>query len=197
MRVLHEQERRIPENPAGDSVTDHPSDDAVERAASPSFERLYARLHEIASASLSSESVGHTLQPTALIHEAYLRLARDGEPIVNDTSHFLALSARAMRRVLVDHARRRAADKRVGERRRVTLSDIPDSNGRDVDVLALEGALQELTARSPRAAEIVELRFYGGLTVAETAAILEVSERTVYDDWAFARAWLARALADE
>jgi RNA polymerase sigma factor (TIGR02999 family) len=161
------------------------------------FERLYERLHEIAAASMSSESGGHTLQPTALIHEAYLRLSGEGEPAVEDTGHFLALSARAMRRVLLDHARRKKADKRGGGWLRVTLHDMPDASHAEVDVLDLDRVLERLAESSERAARIVELRFFGGMSVSDTAQSLGVSERTVYDDWAFARVWLARELDED
>ncbi len=155
-------------------------------------------LHRLAEAALRRERVGHTLQPTALVHEAWLRLHSGREGRFSDETHFQAVAATALREVLVDHARRRAAGKRGGSWTRVTLSDDVSFGGpAGLDVLALEEALEALSAEDARAARVVELRFFGGLTTGETAAVLDVSRRTVDADWRFARAWLMRALAPD
>lgn len=136
------------------------------------------------------ESAGHTLQPTALVNEACLRLMGGGTEWQN-RRHFFGAAAEAMRRVLVDHARRRDAAKRGGGLLRVTLTglDLEDA-GADVDVLALEDALQELEAENTRLARLVELRFFAGFSIEEAAAALDISSATVKRDWSFTRAWL-------
>jgi RNA polymerase sigma factor (TIGR02999 family) len=156
---------------------------------------LYDELRRIARRQLRAEAAGHSLQPTALVHEAYLRLAsKEGIGWCGRT-HFLMAAAGEMRRVLVDHARARAAQKRGGRPRRVTLAEallvVPD---RAVEVLALDEALAALAARSPRQARVAEMRLFAGMLVAEVADVLGVSERTVKDDWRVGRAWLARQL---
>jgi RNA polymerase sigma factor (TIGR02999 family) len=153
-------------------------------------------LHQLAEQALRGERRGHTLQPTALVHEAWLRL-NSGEPAqYNDQTHFQAVAARALREVLVDHARRRAAAKRGGAWTRVTLSQaVSEAPDDGVDVLALEEALVRLAADDARAARVVELRFFGGLSIPEVAGALQVSPRTIDSDWQFARAWLMRELA--
>ena len=144
---------------------------------------------------IASERAGHTLQPTALVHEAWMRL--EGDERWNDRQHFFATAARAMRRVLVDHARGRGRSKRAGGWRRVELEEA-DSAGalltEEVDLVELDAALAELEVLSPRQTRVVELRFFSGLEVDAVAAVLDVSEATVARDWRFARAWLARAL---
>lgn len=162
------------------------------------FEAVYEQLRAIASRHLRGAQAP-TLQATVLVHEAWLRIAAaPTPPLFRDRAHFSALAARAMRQVLVDHLRRRNADKRGGGWERVTLSGVVDASDRDrVDVLALDRALSELQALSPRQASIVELRYFGGLSVPETAACLEVSTSTVEKEWRAARAWLGVALSGE
>jgi RNA polymerase sigma-70 factor, ECF subfamily len=154
----------------------------------------YAELRKIASLHLRRERPDHTLQPTALVHEAYLRLLGGAVLSADDRVHFLRAASSAMRRVLVDHARARNALKRGGALQ-VTLDDA--MRGHDVpviDMLVLDDALERLGAAEPRWAQVVELKFFGGLDVPEIAATLGLSPATVKRDWQFARAWLARAL---
>ena len=154
--------------------------------------QVYDELHRLAQRYLSGERREHTLQATALVHEAWLRVGEHGTA---DRDHFLALSARAMRRVLVDHARSRARQKRGGDWERVTLSGVLlDDDGRDPDVLEIHELLERLAERDERAARVVELRFFGGLTVPEVARVLGVSTGTVDTDWFAAKAWLLREL---
>jgi RNA polymerase sigma factor (TIGR02999 family) len=159
---------------------------------------VYEELRALARAHLAGERAGHTLQPTALVHEAYLRLVggeQGGDRAFNGRQHFFATAATAMRRILVDHARERNALKRGGGRR-VDLSDgdavaVDD----DLDLVGLDDALKKLEAVDKRRARVVTFRFFGGLTVDETATALGVSPATVKNDWAFARAWLLREMA--
>ena len=160
---------------------------------------LYGELRGLARRALARERRNHTLQPTALVHEAYLRLAAQrGEGFVS-RAHFLGLASRMMRRILVDHARRRNADRRGGGSIAVTLDEdllvAPPDAG--VDLLLLHEALTELSRLDPRQGRVVELRFFGGLTVEETAGILEISEPTVNRDWQTARIFLRHALRSE
>ncbi|MCB9524535.1 MAG: sigma-70 family RNA polymerase sigma factor [Myxococcales bacterium] len=155
---------------------------------------VYDELRRRAGALMRRERAGHTLQPTALVHEAYLRMIRQEEALAG-RSHFFALSAQMMRRVLVDHARGRGRHKRGGDQIRVELDEkLKLSVERDHDVLALDEALQRLAELDPRQAQIVELRFFGGLTVAEVAEVLQVSKRTVEAEWTMIKAWLRREL---
>lgn len=157
---------------------------------------IYDQLHEIAARLSAKERRGHTLAATALVNEAYVRLIDQKNVDANDRAHFFAVAANVIRRILVDHARQRDAEKRGGDWKRITLSDVDrpsDENG--VDLLDLHDALSRLNEISPRAASVVELRYFGGLTVHEAAESLKVSPRTVADEWAFARAWLARELS--
>ncbi len=138
----------------------------------------------------------HTLQPSAIVNEAYLRLARQDPVTFGDRPRFMAMAARAMHEVLVDHARRRMAAKRGGGRRRVTLVDsLPGEQRNPIDLLALDEVLEELAREHERPAKIVELRFFGGLTEQEIAAELCLSRTTVQGEWRFARAWLHDRLA--
>jgi RNA polymerase sigma factor (TIGR02999 family) len=166
--------------------------------ASPSrlLPLVYDELRALAARYMRRERCGHTLQPTALVHEAYLRLVHGARVEVRDRTHFYALAASQMRRILVEYARARGARKRGGGARRVTLDDrnAVSPNG-VLDMLALEEALEKLDERSPRQCRVVELRFFGGLSVAQTAQLLETSASTVKDDWRVAKAWLARELA--
>jgi RNA polymerase sigma factor (TIGR02999 family) len=157
---------------------------------------VYDELRALAAAVMSHERRAHTLQPTALANEAYLRLIDATNVAWKGRAQFLAIAARAMRQILVDHARARAAAKRGGDRLRVTLSDTSTGGlGRpELDLLDLDEALAELAAADPRKAQVVELRFFAGLKMKEVAELLEVSQTTAEDDWYFARAWLRRRL---
>ena len=156
---------------------------------------VYDELHRLATSYLSRERADHTLQPTALVHEAYLRLINQREVDWKNRAQFLGVAANLMRRILVNHARDRAAAKRDGDRERISLSlvEVP-SGGPDVDVIALEDALERLAALDERKARVVELRFYGGLTSDEVAEVLGISRATVEREWSFSRAWLFDAL---
>jgi RNA polymerase sigma-70 factor (ECF subfamily) len=137
------------------------------------------------------ESPGHTLQPTALVHEAFMRLVNQQRIVWQNRAQFLAVASEMMRRILVDHARRRAVAKRSGRWARVTIDDAAArSEPRDVDLLSLDEALRRLTAFDPRKSQVAELRFFGGLSLEETAHVLEVSVATVEREWQAARAWL-------
>lgn len=161
------------------------------------LELVYAELRRIASRIMARERVEHTLQPTALVHEAYLRLVGGAELASNDRVHFLSTAARAMRHVLIDHARRRAAGKRGSGAQRVTLDDdVMLGSDPGVELLDLHRALDKLAEQDERVARVVEMRVFGGMTVKEVAHALGVSERTTNDDWAMARLWLARELGE-
>ena len=164
-------------------------------AADELFGLVYADLRRVAAAYLQRERRGHTLQPTALVHEAYCRLV-DAESLgFSDRHHFYAVAARAMRRILVDHARKRSAAKRGGGAGKVPLDRLPElPEERDAWLAALDDVLADLERLDPRQAQVVELRFFGGLTVEEAVATLGVSHATVERDWKVARAWLAREL---
>jgi len=159
---------------------------------------VYEELHRLATSYLARERPDHTLQPTALVHEAFLRLINQREVDWRNRAQFLGVAASLMRRILVNHARDRAAAKRGGVRERVSLSLVDiSSEGPDVDIIALEDALERLAALDERKAKVVELRFYGGLTSDEVAEVLGVSRATVEREWSFARAWLFDALSEE
>ena len=156
---------------------------------------VYEELRRQAARYLRRERPGHTLQTTALIHEAYLRLADAKDVQWQDRAHFFAIAANLMRRILVDHARRRDADKRGGSQVRVQLDEaLALANESEVDLLAVDEALNRLAAIDPQQARVVELRFFSGLSVEETAAALGVSATTVKRDWRVARAWLRREI---
>lgn len=157
---------------------------------------LYGELRSLAGHYMRRERVNHTLQPTALVHEAFMRLVDQRRIDSESRAHFLALAATTMRRVLVDHARAHKAEKRGGGNK-VTLLVEMTGKGRErtLDLIALDNALDRLSGIADRAARVVELRFFGGLSVVEVAQTLEVSTPTVKRDWRFARAWLARELA--
>jgi len=149
------------------------------------------RYEEVAEAYLRGEAPNHTLQPTALVHEVFLRLVESDTLEWRGRAQFIALAATQIRKVLVDHARRRGAIKRGANFQRSSLTlDSVSAEVPTVDLLSLDDALASLAARSPRQSEVVELRFFGGLSTAEVADVLKVSERTVKDDWKAARAWL-------
>jgi RNA polymerase sigma factor (TIGR02999 family) len=159
---------------------------------------VYAELRRIAGRYMRRERPGQSLQATALVHEAYIRLLKDEDLSFENRAHFLGIAARAMRQILVEHARARDADKRGGERRRITLNEgIASDQPADVDLLALDQALERLAARDAGRARVVELRFFGGLTNEETAAALGVSPATVKRAWVVARAWLFRELSGQ
>jgi RNA polymerase sigma factor (TIGR02999 family) len=156
---------------------------------------IYEDLHRQAVGCLRHERAGHTLQPTALINEVYLKLVDQSRVRWRNRSQFFAVAAQLMRRILVDYARRRGRDKRGGGAVRVPLEAVPGVGGeRDVDLVALDEALEELAELSPRQSRVVELRFFAGLTIDETAEVLEISPATVKIDWRMARAWLFRRL---
>lgn len=162
------------------------------------FERLlpivYAELHSIAERQMRHERPDHTLQPTALVNEAFLRLVGGTDADFRDRKHFLRAASQVMRRVLVDHARARNAEKR-GNGLRVTLDDsFPGRDDDTLDMLVLDDALTRLAAAEPRWAQVVELRFFTGLDVREIAEVLTTSAATVKRDWQFAKAWLSREL---
>jgi len=158
------------------------------------FTRVYADLRAIAHVQLSKERPGHTLDTTALVHESYLRLVDLSQVRLDNRSHFFAVAARAMRRVLVDHARKHRAEKRGSGRAFVTLHEDIIATGISPDVLALDEALQRLSLLSPRQGNVVECRVFAGLSVKETSEALGVSEATIKRDWVAARAWLNRDL---
>ena len=159
---------------------------------------VHDELRRIARRCLHGERANHSVQATELVNEAYLRLVDVRQVDWQDRTHFLAMSARLMRRVLVDLARSRAADKRGGGAVRVTLDEAAIGGvAPDADVIRLDDALQALAALDDRKSRVVELRFFGGLTVDETAVALQVSSKTVLRDWEFARAWLQRELTGE
>ena len=154
---------------------------------------VYEELRSVARRQLRREQAGHTLDTTAVIHEAYLRLSEQRRAPWGDRVHFLAVASLAMRRVLVDHARRRRAEKRGGTAVRVPLSDamiLVDLDARADELLALDQALDRLARLEPRLARVVECRFFSGLTEEETAEVLGVTARTVRRDWVKARGWL-------
>ena len=165
-----------------------------ETARNRLFEAVYGELRRLAGARLRSERPDLSLVPTALVHEAYLKLIDQRRVHWQNRAHFFAIAAQVMRRVLVDHARARAAAKR-GAHARIPLDQIEVGIAMpEVDVLALDAALDKLASVDRRQSELVELRFFAGLTVEETAAALEVAPVTVKRDWALAKAWLFREL---
>ena len=154
------------------------------------YEQVYGELREMANSGMRRERNGHTLQPTALVNEAFIRLSPAAGAWQN-RRHFFGAAAQAMRRILVDHARQKHAEKRGDGLERVTLSDLeigaPET---DLDVLAVNDALDRLALEDPRLAEMVNLRFFAGMSIADTAQALDMSPATVKRDWVFARAWL-------
>jgi len=156
---------------------------------------LYPELRRRAAAYLRRERAGHTLQPTALVNEAYLLLAAQRVGGWRDRTHFAAMAAQMMRRVLVDHARRRKTTKRSGQWSRVTLTDQAAASPDDgIDVIALDDALSELASFDPEKSRLVELRYFGGLSIDETAEAMNVSPATIDREWRAARAWLQTRL---
>jgi RNA polymerase sigma factor (TIGR02999 family) len=156
---------------------------------------VYAELHRIARRQMAGENAGISLQPTALVNEAFVRLVGGAEVHWHDRAHFFAVSATMMRRILVDAARARGAEKRGGGAPKVDLNEsIDGAADRDSELIALDEALESLAKFDARKAQVVELRFFGGLSVEESAKVLGVSEQTVMRDWKLARAWLMREM---
>jgi RNA polymerase sigma-70 factor, ECF subfamily len=152
---------------------------------------VYAELHKMARRYMNRQNPPHTLQTTALIHEAYLRLAGDSAKLWQNRAHFFGVAAKAMRHVLVDHARARCSVKRGGVVRAFRLDEEIDTSGeRMAQLIALDDALIDLAKLHPRQSEVIELRFFGGLSVEETVEVLKVSPETVMRDWRIAKAWL-------
>jgi RNA polymerase sigma factor (TIGR02999 family) len=157
---------------------------------------VYQELRRLAASYLRRERPGQTLQPTALVHEAYMRLMKDRPERWQNRAHFCAIAAHSMRQILIERARARHALKRGGAQPRITLDEaLVAGSEPSVDLVALDQALDRLQALDPEQARLVELRFFGGLTVEETAEAMNISPATVKRHWAVARAWLARELA--
>jgi RNA polymerase sigma factor (TIGR02999 family) len=157
---------------------------------------VYEELRRLARAYLRRERPDHTLQPTALVHEAYLRLARSQDEVWQDRAHFFGIAARLMRQILVNHAKAHDSAKRGGPARKLPL-DEANALRQPPHLLALDEALQALARTHPRQSEVVELKFFGGLEAREIAEVLGVSEKTVLRDWNFAKLWLYRELSGE
>jgi RNA polymerase sigma-70 factor (ECF subfamily) len=156
---------------------------------------VYAELRKIAHGYMRSEREGLTLQATALVNEAFLRMAGGGTDW-NDRTHFFAVAAQMMRRILIDAARARVREKRGGHAPKLNLTEIPDlSSGRDAELIAVDDALKALAKFDSRKARVIELRFFGGLSVEETAAVLSISPQSVMRDWRLARSWLLREMS--
>jgi len=160
------------------------------------FQTVHARLREIAGHLLQRERGDHTLEPNALVNELCIRLLGNQEISYKDRAHFFAIAAQTMRRILIDHARERLAEKRGGEQQRISLSGVDGWSPVQLneDMLSLDAALSKLAALDPRAAQVVELRFFGGLEEEQAAEVLGVSAIAVKRDWKAARAWLAGQL---
>ena len=159
---------------------------------------VYDELRGLAARTMRGERVDHTLQPTALVHEAYLKLVDQRDANWNDRTHFVAVAATAFRRIVVDHARRRSSEKRGGGMRRAPTSELRGLTVEAPDeVLAIDEALSRLADLDARKARVVELRFFGGLELDEVAHVLSISRATVKRDWAAARAWLQTEIAGE
>ncbi|MGB0715807.1 MAG: sigma-70 family RNA polymerase sigma factor [Phycisphaerae bacterium] len=165
------------------------------RIADRLFPIVYDELRNLAAKALRSERANHTLQPTALVHEVFLKLVDQSRVDWKGRTHFFAVGAQAMRRILIDHARGVAREKRGGQWNRVDLSGVDVGAEPEVDVEGLENVLSELATLDPVQAQIVELRFFGGLTVDDVAQCLGVSKRKVEGDWTHAKAWLRTRLA--
>jgi len=164
-------------------------------AADQLIQAVYAELRELTRRMMRRERAEHTLQPTALVHEAWLKLVGQRDVDWRNRAHFVAVAAQVIRRILIDHARNRASAKRGGSVDRVQFDEnLAATFGASVDILALHDALELMARTHPRHAQIVESRFFGGLTIEETAASLGVSTATVERQWRFARAWLYKAL---
>jgi RNA polymerase sigma factor (TIGR02999 family) len=159
--------------------------------------KVYVELRRMAAKYMRNERAGNTLQATALVHEVFLRLVGAGSVSWQDRAHFFAVSANMMRRILVDRARAKGMAKRGGAALHLNLDDVPEvaSGSRDREIVAIDEALDALAQIDPRKARVVELRFFGGLSVEETAEVLKISAQSVMRDWKMARAWLMTELA--
>ena len=172
----------------------------VERGEEQAAERLlplvYGQLRQLAAARMAHESAGHTLQPTALVHEAWLRLGGDQQPEWKSRAQFFAAAAEAMRRILIDSARRRLAQRRGGRLEHVNIDDIDVAGAaNDGRLLKVNDALEKLAISDPKKAELVKLRYFGGLTLEEAAQVLDIAELTARRWWVFARAWLLEEMS--
>jgi len=166
-------------------------------AAAQLLPLVYAELRQLAARYLARERTDHSLQATALVHEAYVRLVDQTQATWQDHAHFCGVASRVMRQVLVDHARRRGRLKRQANRRRISLDESRLVAGpTNVDLERLDDALTQLASADERASKVVELRFFGGLQMREIAEVLKVSERTVAADWSYAKAWLHNELGE-
>ena len=159
---------------------------------------LYDELRRLAAAKMSRESAALTLQPTALVHEAWLRLGGDAQPALQNRAHFFGAAAEAMRRILIDRARRRHAARHGGGQQRVDVADveIADATVNDDELLAVHEALDRFAAEDPKKAELVKLRYFGGLTLEDAAQALDIPLGTAKRWWTYSRAWLSRAITD-
>ncbi len=174
---------------------------AIERgdsaAADELFPLVYQELRQLAAAKMAGERNGHTLQPTALVHEAWLRLGGEQQPAWNSRAHFFGAAAEAMRRILVDHARARKAERRGGEHQHVGLTDLDHAASDEISddrLLAAHEALEKFAKIDPQKSELVKLRYFVGLTIEEAAAAQGISLATAKRSWAYARAWLYREM---
>jgi len=187
-------------SPSGDDITQllRAWGDGNQAALDRLTPLVYAQLRQAAHRYMARERRGHTLQTTALVNEVYLRLAKAREMRWQDRVHFFALSAQMMRRILTDHARARQYAKRGGGAQVVSLDEAPEVSPKPrADLVALDDALQRLAAVDERKSRVVELRYFGGLSVEETGEVLKVSPETVMRDWKLAKAWLLRELSGE
>lgn len=165
------------------------------QASSDLLPLVYEELRQLAAARMARESSGHTLQPTALVHEAWLRLVGDGDRNWENRAHFFGAAAEAMRRILIENARRKSRLKRGGDQARVDIADVDlAATSADEKVLLVNEAIEKLAQEDPEKARLVVLKFFGGLTNQEVAQTLNVTERTVERQWAFAKAWLFRTI---
>jgi len=182
--------------PAADQVTKLLTawNDGDESALDQLMPFVYDELRRLARTYMRRERAGHTLQTTALVNEAYLRLIKDRHVTLQNRAHFMAKTARLMREILVDHYRGQSRLKRGGNLQQVSLAEAAEISGTAVDLLALDDALTALAEIDPRQSQIVELRYFGGLTIEETAEALGVSHTTVERDWNFTRAWLKKEM---
>lgn len=172
--------------------------DGKEEALDELLPLIYAELRKMAKRFMNSQPSGHTLQTTALIHEAYLKLADQKDKQWQNRAHFFAVAGQAMRHILVDHARTRQRDKRGGKTQIISLDHVAEiSNERTAEIIALDEALKELEKLDERKSRVVELRYFAGLTQIETAKVLKISPETVQRDWKFAKGWLFRELSNK
>ena len=183
---------------AGQSVTEllidwgHGNKNALDRL----MPLVYEELRRLARHNLGLEKPGHTLQSTALVHEAYLKLVDQDRVQWQNRAQFFAVAAQLIRRILVDHARRRRAEKRGGETQKISLDEsIATKQHKDVDLVALDDALTDLSRLDSQQAQVIELRFFAGMTIAESAEVLGISPATVQRDWVTAKAWLFRQVS--